>query len=967
MDRVFLAADKLLVEAVTDWLKERMRLTPGGARSLSHLLVIVPTRQAGRRLRLALAEATGGCLPPLIRLPAQMIAPARASEWPVATPAETLGLLSRLLLDADLTVWPNLFPEKGRAREKSFPWALGVARQLNDLWSILQENALTMADVAARIGTLLSGEDLDIEVDRWHDLAEVETRFFATLQQQGRTPAPLARRQAVADPALPEGVEQIVLPALADAQPALYPVLERLRSRACLSILIHADPSQNDRFDEWGRPIPEQWLGDRAPLLPLADDQIVLTANSADQAHLVAATFTAIPADEAWPSLGMADDTLFSELQSAFLAQGIPLHNPAAYPLAASSLGRLIAQLEQLCRQPRFSVLAAFLREADVMRWLEVRLAGSCDVLYADLLCALDELQQAHLPQMLDTARRFCAQERDSNAASAPRWSALLTLLDEVQSLLDPRGRSPLDHLSAMLQTLFTARTLQEHMPGDRELAAAAEATLSVFENLRSDLLACALDEAQRSLLFETLLAAASYQLEPENTEALLTEGWLELPWSPARELVITGFNEGSIPDAVVGHAFLPDRLRQGLGLTSNERRTARDTYLLQVLLVSRPPNTVRLFLERVSSRNDVRKPSRLLFLCDEVTLTTRAKRLFRDSANTASGHHRSLPEAWRLAFPRPPEPPERLSVTAFKSYLECPFTFYLRHVLKMETCNDRAAELDPPAFGSLCHDALETFGCSDLKDSSEADEISGFLQAEVWRVMRRRYGEVLPAILHLQASAACKRLTFFAGLQARLRSEGWQIDTLEHPLTMREHGLSLRGRADRIDRHDATGSWRIIDYKTWDRLGKNEGLDRFTSAGKNALLSAEQRGLSAFTFAGKPRVWTDLQLPLYLLMAQAGGLLPAGKHVECGYLVLGETAAETVCRTWCFDTCRDEAVHAMRWVIDRVKAGIFWPPTPGEAWARDYGSLFLERPEQSIAQDWIADQEARLAAGGVP
>ena len=967
MERLFLAPHQPLVAAVADWLTARARLTPGGVRSLSHLLVVVPTRQAGRRLRLALAERTGGCLPPLLRLPAQLIVPAAPPERPAASAAETVGLLSRLLLGLDLQAFPNLFPEKGRPREKTFSWALGVARQLAELWNLLQENALTMADVAARAEDLLAGEDLDIEVGRWQELARLEELFFAQMARHKLLPAPLARQQAVADPLLPEGVERLVLPALADAQPALYPVLERLGARLEISVLLHAPRTDDDRFDRWGRPEPSRWAGEQAPTLPLRDEQIILAANSADQARLAAELFAAVPEDEEYPSLGMADDALFSELHSAFLARGLPLHNPAAYPLPASSLGRLIRQLEQLRREPKYPVLSAFLREADVMHWLEHSLAPSPETAYSDVLAALDELQNAHLPQTLEDALFFCRRACEDGGREAPARDLLRRALEAVHTLLDPRGRTHPDHVTAMLQQIFGARTLQEQKPGDRELAAAAEATLSVFDSLASGALAEALDDAQRSLLYETLLSAAAYPLEPENAEALLTEGWLELPWSPSREIVITGFNDGSVPDAVVGHAFLPDRLRNGLGLTSNERRAARDAYLLQALLTSRPPGAVRLLLERVSAQNDVRKPSRLLFLCDEATLTARAKRLFRDAESAASGHHRSLPEAWRLRLPVPGAPPERLSATAFKTYLDCPFTFYLRHILNMEPCDDRAVELDAPAFGTLCHDVLETFGNGPCKDSADAAEIAACLASEVWRRMRQRYGEALSAVLHLQASAACKRLAFFAARQAHLRAQGWQIVATERPLALTEGGFALRGRADRLDYHAGARTWRIIDYKTWDRLGPNKGVDRFASASKADLEAAAKRGLSTFTFADKPRVWTDLQLPLYLLMAQASGAVSAGDSVECGYFTLGETEAETVCQTWDFSACRDEAVEAVRWVISRVKKGIYWPPSPKEAWARDYGSLILESPEQSVAPDWIADQAARLAEGEAP
>jgi len=972
MERIFLNAEKTLVCAVAEWLGTQARATPSGVLSLSHMLVIVPTKQAGRRLRLALAQQSSkGCLPPLVRLPLQMIVSAHEPTFPVATPAETLGLLSRFLADLELKNYPDLFPEKGHPREKTFAWALGAARQLTDLWNILQENALLMGDVAAQIASILSGEDLDIEVARWQDLAKLETHFFEELRTRCRTPEPLARKEAVATPQFPADIEQIVLPALCDAQPALYSVLAKLTTRIPLSVLIHAAPADNTKFDVWGRPGPKRWTGDSAPLLSLRDDQIVLASNSAEQARLAAEAFASIPHDEAWPSLGMADNNLFNELQSAFLTHGIQLHNPASYPLAASSLGRLIQQLEYLCRMPRFTVLAAFLREADVMHWLEARLA--CNRFsYATVLETLDELQNRHLPQTFDAVRHFCTQtianavpsKNGQDAAEQDRWSLLLAALDNIRDLLDPRGRPHLTHLIEMLQTLFENRVLSENTPGDRELAAAAAATLSAFEPLSEDLLAEALNDSERSLLLETLLSAVSYQLEPDDAETLLTEGWLELPWSPARELVITGFNEGSVPDTVVGHAFLPDRLRQGLGLTSNERRTARDTYLLQALLASRPPHAVHIYLERVSGRNDVRKPSCLLFLCDDATLTARAKKLFRDAERSASGHHRSLPRDWRLTLPVPSQPPRHLSATSFKRYLQCPFTYYLQDVLKMEMRDDRAVELDERSFGTLCHDALEAFGRSEHKDSTDAETISTFLIAEIQRNAQRQFGAHIPAVLRLQISSACRRMRFFAARQAGLRAEGWRIIDVERPLYMRENGVDICGRADRIDYHEGTGTWRILDYKTWDKLGEKNGKNRFLSSKKSDIESAIANGFSAVTFEDKKYVWSDLQLPLYLLMTQTDTGMPAHSARECGYFVLGETEAETVCRTWDFSSLRESAIDTLRHAIMRIRAGIFWPPSPKNIWERDYAALFLDSPEQSIASEWIDDQKSRLEQG---
>ena len=974
MERIFLHSRTPLVTAVADWLHGQARTTPGGVCSLSHLLVVVPTRQAGRRLRQALAERFDrGCVPPQIQQPLQAIAPARPPALPLATPAESLGALCRLLTTLDLTRLPDLFPEKGRPRTQTFQWALGVARQLHDLWGLLEENALDMRDVADTIGSVLGGEDLDVEIDRWQDLAQLETLFFGELARLGRTPSPAVRKQAVADPLLPEGVEMIALPGLTDAVPALYTALERLADRAPCAVLIQADPALSDRFDAWGRPEPEAWTGAHAPHLPLADDQITLAANAAEQARLVADLFAAVPPADALPALGLADDALFGELQSAFLNRGLLLHNPAQYPLAVSSLGRLITHIDRLSREPRYAVLSAFLRQADVVRWLESR-AALGEGGFAEVLGALDELQNAHLPQTLDDIRRFNQEDLTrsraaSDTAAVRLHESVRGALDEVAALVTPNGRTHLALLSEALQTLFAGRVLQEALPGDRELAAAAEAALGVFESLDSPLLDEALNDEQRAHLFESLAAAARYQLEPETSDALLTEGWLELQWCPARELVVAGFNEGCVPEAVVGHAFLPDRLRQALGLMHNERRAARDTYLLGALLTSRPPGAVRLFLGRASDTRDALKPSRLLFLCDDATLASRARKLFRDAEPAAAGHQRSLPDAWRLNLPVPAAPLACVSATGLSAYLECPFTFYLRHVLKMEARDDRAAELDPAAFGELCHASLDAFGRSDLRDSCDAHAIAAFLEREVWQRVRGQFGPSLPAVVHMQAAAAVKRLAFFAERQARLRAEGWRIVETEQTLALCERGLTVRGRVDRIDRHADTGAWRIIDYKTWDRLGKRGGVERFLSSSKTDLEAAEQRGLPAFPFEGVPHVWADLQLPLYRLMLEARKSARAEDDVACGYFALGATADETLCAAWDLAPLRDAAIDCVRRLADGLRDGVFWPPSRRQVWSRDFASLFLETPEKSVSPDWISDQEKRrgTSAGGAP
>ena len=65
-------------------------------------------------------------------------------------------------------------------------------------------------------------------------------------------------------------------------------------------------------------------------------------------------------------------------------------------------------------------------------------------------------------------------------------------------------------------------------------------------------------------------------------------QGWLELAWEDAPHLLVAGVNEGQLPEAIHGDLFLPNTLRELLGLRTNADRLARDTWLMELLLATR-------------------------------------------------------------------------------------------------------------------------------------------------------------------------------------------------------------------------------------------------------------------------------------------------------------------------------------------------------------------------------------------
>lgn len=113
---------------------------------------------------------------------------------------------------------------------------------------------------------------------------------------------------------------------------------------------------------------------------------------------------------------------------------------------------------------------------------------------------------------------------------------------------------------------------------------------------------------------------------------ALDSLGWMEVHFRPERNLILTGLNEGTVPEGGVSDQFMPEELRETLGIDSFNRKKARDSFLLTALLHSRErEGSLTVLLSRTSSRNDPLTPSSLLMRCPEAELPHRVERLFQE------------------------------------------------------------------------------------------------------------------------------------------------------------------------------------------------------------------------------------------------------------------------------------------------------------------------------------------------
>ena len=525
-------------------------------------------------------------------------------------------------------------------------------------------------------------------------------------------------------------------------------------------------------------------------------------------------------------------------------------------------------------------------------------------------MTALDGYYTDRLPAAASTAWLGDSDE----AESARRVSAAL---DELLGPLAGERRPLSDWAEPILNLvveIYGQRELDREQPGDRFILEASDAIaecLAEFRQIDPKL-------APRTTGAEALrivLSRIGPTLVPPPGQGGEVEllGWLELPLDDARALILTGLNEGIVPKAQNGDLFLPDRLRTALALDDNDRRYARDCYALQVLTASR--SQLKLIAGRQTSDRDPLAPSRLLFACEPEELARRAKEFFSPGRPSRRLLLPQSPRAGRAATDLPipqPRPLARavtsLRVTEFRDYLACPYRYYLRHRLKLQSMSDAAEELDAGQFGALLHDVLKQFGESSLADCTSSIELKKGLGDLLDKQVAEKYGEHALAVVRIQVEQVRMRLAAFAEWQAPWRGAGWRIHATERevkdqdcPLLVDGQPLYLRGRIDRIDISEVDGRTVVFDYKSGDSAQTPDASHR-------------ERG-----------DWIDLQMPLYRHLATA---LKIPGPVELGYILLPKNTADTRAELaqWTAAELLTADEKAFE-VIRKIRAEIFWPP----------------------------------------
>ncbi len=962
--RHFLGWDKPLVRAVA------ARLATGwnglGALDLSEWLVVVPTRNVSRRLREALAvlaaEHGAAVLPPMTVTPDFLTAPARITDGNTAGQVETLLIWAAELLRLDLNEFRQLFPVD--PVERHFNWALKMSGDLLQVRETLNENGLSLAD-AARIL-----ENTEMEPERWRDLAKLERVCLRATESKGFTDWQVMRRRAAVSGLPPEGVRRVMLVGVLDPSALAIQALDRWSRTLPVEVLVFApEQSHGGFYDDWGRPIADAWQREMIHI-PDPNTMIHQGSSPAEQAEAAVELLKAYDDPGAVAAIGVADIEVSAPLEKALTERGIGAYDPAGRRMGTHGVFHLLRILGQLMASRSFRAAAELLRcpdMADTIRRL-IEVPSEQRPTLKQLLDDLDTLAVTALPDTLDDAIELAPR-------SLHKDTAVIFALNWINKALEQlSGDGFANALTDFLGEVFAGKRFTSNNPQDAVFSAIADQiseVLDAFDGPAATAFPTELSSASKLELLLSVLEAEVFYPERKARDIDL-QGWLELLWEDAPHLIVTGMNDGKVPESIMAHQFLPNSARLALGLRNNDTRFARDAVLMTSIIESRTRNGGRVdfIFGRIGAADEPLRPSRLLFQCAESELPSRTLQFFKKPKR------HSDPMPWQMAWQLKPEPlPDdarifhKLSVTQMRDYLMCPFRFYLKHGLKMEAVDAMRTEMDALEFGSLLHAVLEAFAKNgETKTATNAAKIATEFHAILDRHLHMQYGARLTVPVTIQRESMRQRLSWWAENEAAERIKGWRIEAAETLISPPDDpfmldGMLISGIVDRVERHEQFGV-RLIDFKTYSPYNSLKRERKTVEAYHltNIKRTEDAADFPAWSLTrnskGEVARWTDLQLPLYRMAMERH--YPAEK-IQTAYATLGKTKIDIALDPWpeLEGPQLASAKVCAEGIIAAVRERQFWPPAGKLPYGDDFGALFFGDPLKAVDASLISNKEA--------
>ncbi|MBT4530780.1 MAG: hypothetical protein HOC27_06195 [Phycisphaerae bacterium] len=798
----------------------------------------------------------------------------------------------------DLNTWFEYAKEvNGVARELAF----GGYNPDPATWPELPDDLLTtkaldrfeaIAAICRKVSEVLAKDQYVVQDSQWLSLAEE----------------------------VPHPPKSIVLLGTTDLNQLLIKVVSgMMQCGSHVDAVIRAPEAKQYYFDEFGSVIPDKW---KTETIEIPDNAIEIAGAPSSQANKLLCAIASLEGkfskDEI--TIAVTNEESIPVVRRQLEGHSVDTRFAGGDSLLQSPEVKLVEVIRDYSSTNSYAAYASLVRHPYV---------GSLLSITSGTLHELDRYYAHHLPTSIGKSwftpsdiswrvqnkplielhkkvREWFSSILDSKEQLISTWSSVIREL-----LLKLYGNQELDRQSRMLfslRAIFSALDSIDSLSERSVQSAGMVKSGTVFDLILDELKGVAIPEYP-------------------NQDAVDIVGWLEAMTDDAPCLFVVGMDSTLLEASTKYQTYLPNKLREELGLETEDIKYARDAHAVLAMQHSREVHGhLGWILARKTIEGDPLTPNPLLLRCeDDKQLASRSLKMIVEIESESPsippqfGSQSSSKEDDHLALPDPSviktKPLQRMSVTSFKEYIACSYRFWLHRVLELGEERDDVRELDYALFGSLVHGALELFGKEDsVKDSTDEKVIHAFLLEAVDKVVAGIFGKYPLSTISVQGELAKQRMRSFSKLQAEHRKAGWKIVGVEEKEELQfgteEQPFVVVGKIDRIDMHE-DGRVLVLDYKT-------------------GSTSAEKAH-------GTKDEWTDLQLPIYRHLAKKMGY--DFDEVKTGFILVGskDTSVRFDFPDW------DEAqlqVADDRFVeiVEDVKAGKYnsTPTTPAPRFSED-------------------------------
>ena len=803
-------------------------------------LAIAPTNSAAKAILAALAARAesefGGGIAGLEVLTLEAFLARIASNFRCANPVERQFAMCAAIQSFQEGELPHLFPrgiKKSPAPQNFFDTFLRVK-------TLCANAGLSISAAAQKMK-----EKIDRDLARWLDLAQFDGAYAAQLGLASKIDPADALLAALEAPF--PAPQKIFLAGIADAPKIFFKIMEKFGAAGCeIFSIIFAEEFLSGEFDAWGAPLESFWTEAE---FPISDSDILVCAGPEAEARILAKDVSEIPEAAQNAAVACAEGESSIAISEALAARGIKTFSPEGEKLSQGEIFDFLSALKSFFSAPDFDSLKTIAQKPAVLKYLlEKTGAGAEEVLRVLDFYSLEKL---------------CPDLPSALGNEDGKGKEILLALSEL--LYAGAAASPASRISQILHNVFSeTQTCDKNIAEEAQSLSEALAQIAAAERAFSQ----GFDICQT---LEILLKAADARVfnAVRAPGEVQLKNWLEIFWTPEENIFLADFNDGEVPESIMGDAILPNALREVLGIRGSKSRHARDAYFLRSILEPRRRGAVKFYVPQTDFNSYPLRPSRLLL--QTRGLIGRINLLFADIKSDE--HSTAFSHSWKFAAPFAPLP-SRLSATDFKAYLECPFNYYLTRVLKLKSLDARKSEPDDADIGSIIHLSLQN-----LKDCESPDEaeIYKFLKGELEKVFISRYGKEFGGVLKFLQIFLLSRLRAAAEVEAARRAEGWRTIYTESDFNNLEiGGFPVSAKIDRLDYNEAKGVYQVVDYKT-----------------SNNPVPPEK---GHFSGRGAHKKWKSLQLPLYVMSAQKK---LGSDNVTAAYFQLPKTSSAAGIAGW--------------------------------------------------------------------